>query len=341
MIKRTCLIPECANLSRARDWCQKHYDAWYRHGDPLHERVLAKEQICKAPGCDRNIHARKWCSKHYERWLKTGSVERTEILPVTKTKKNVSAERICGIDGCDKKHDARGLCGGHYRRWRLYGDPMADVPLCEIVKESRTCDIPGCGRKHRSKGLCNLHYQRQLQKNKPKTKAELMAKARPRTVEEKITSYIKKDGNCAVWMGQRDVQGYGRTMSNGKAVMAHRYIWEHHNGPIPEGLEIDHICHNASCVKVEHLRVVTRQQNAQHRQGAMPGNKSKIRGVTLHPSTGKWRARVSMNKKIHNLGLFDDPLEAGYIAALKRQELGFPLSAHDRQLINRTFKLAQ
>lgn len=334
MVQRTCLIPECANPSRARGWCQKHYDAWYKHGDPLHKRVLKRDQTCHAPDCQRKIHARQWCSMHYGRWLATRSIELPEIRPVAKISKDPKGQRLCGIEGCGRKHDARGLCVGHYRRWKLYGDPMSDVPLGEVTKKPRFCEVLGCGRKHRSKGLCGMHY------NRMRANGTLESQPYRKTFEEKMRWNTKEESSCVIWIGVRNVQGYGQTNANGRGISAHRYVWEHHNGKIPEGLEIDHICHNVSCVNIEHLRVVTRQQNAQYRQGAMPGNRSGIRGVTYHPGSGKWRARVSHNKKMYNLGLFEDRYEAGKVAALMRQELGFPLSDHDRQLIDGTFRLA-
>ena len=45
-------------------------------------------------------------------------------------------------------------------------------------------------------------------------------------------------------------------------VLAHRWSYEHHVGPIPEGLTVDHLCRNTSCVNPEHMEVVTREENA-------------------------------------------------------------------------------
>lgn len=55
--------------------------------------------------------------------------------------------------------------------------------------------------------------------------------------------------------------GYSRITSNGKKIQAHRWAWELVNGKIPVGLVIDHICRNRKCVAIDHLRIVTQQEN--------------------------------------------------------------------------------
>jgi hypothetical protein len=55
--------------------------------------------------------------------------------------------------------------------------------------------------------------------------------------------------------------GYSRIRVNGKLIQAHRWAWELVNGKIPNGLVIDHICRNRKCISLEHLRMVTQQEN--------------------------------------------------------------------------------
>lgn len=46
-----------------------------------------------------------------------------------------------------------------------------------------------------------------------------------------------------------------------KHYLAHRIVYVHYFGPIPEGLTIDHLCEQRACVNPKHLRAVTLRQN--------------------------------------------------------------------------------
>ena len=71
---------------------------------------------------------------------------------------------------------------------------------------------------------------------------------------------------CVEWAGNISRTGYGRQWvlcGDGKRRLryAHRVAWEAANGPIPDGLTIDHLCRNKACVNTAHLEVVTRSEN--------------------------------------------------------------------------------
>jgi hypothetical protein len=111
--------------------------------------------------------------------------------------------------------------------------------------------------------------------------------------------------NCWIWCGSKNWGGYGRLSINGSPVLAHRWIFESVNGPIPLGKDIDHICRVRSCVNPDHLRIASRSQNMRNTE-KHTDNRAGLKGVDLHKKTGKWRARVGS----HHLGLFQTKEEA-------------------------------
>ena len=67
---------------------------------------------------------------------------------------------------------------------------------------------------------------------------------------------------CWVWQGGKmKTKGYGRWIWNGRHTMAHRVVYELLVGPIPDGLQSDHLCRNTSCVNPDHMEIVTLQEN--------------------------------------------------------------------------------
>jgi hypothetical protein len=70
---------------------------------------------------------------------------------------------------------------------------------------------------------------------------------------------------CILWPKQKDKDGYGRITFKQRRLLAHRWAWEQQNGQIPNGLEIDHLCRVRSCINVQHLELVTHQENVRRR----------------------------------------------------------------------------
>jgi len=130
---------------------------------------------------------------------------------------------------------------------------------------------------------------------------------------------VEKTDNCWNWTGTKAKGGYGRIAYNGKQQMAHRVSFELSGEVIPEGMMIDHKCHNRLCVNPQHLRIASRKQNCENLVGAYSNSKSGVRGVVR--DKGKWRVQVRHNKKLYNVGYFTDLDEAEAVAIAKRNEL--------------------
>jgi len=68
-------------------------------------------------------------------------------------------------------------------------------------------------------------------------------------------------GDCWTWQAAKNEHGYGFLNDRGKMRKVHRVVWESLVGPIPTGLEIDHLCKVRNCCNPDHLRTVTHRQN--------------------------------------------------------------------------------
>ena len=66
--------------------------------------------------------------------------------------------------------------------------------------------------------------------------------------------------NCWEWTAAKQ-KGYGAVTIKRKVYRAHRVIYELLVGPIPEGLDLDHLCRNRACIRPSHLEPVSRGEN--------------------------------------------------------------------------------
>lgn len=80
------------------------------------------------------------------------------------------------------------------------------------------------------------------------------------TAEERFLAKVNKTETCWLWTGGLS-HGYGHFSDRGWQGGAYRWAYEHWVGPIPEGLDLDHLCRITSCVNPAHLEPVTHREN--------------------------------------------------------------------------------
>jgi len=143
--------------------------------------------------------------------------------------------------------------------------------------------------------------------------------------EERFWAKVKKTPTCWEWQGDSRA-GYGVVRlkrENGRQPRkpAHRVAYEMLVGPIPEGLVMDHTCHNKACVNPDHLRPVTNKQNSENLSGPHPSSTSGYRGVHWKSREQRWLVAVRHYGKMHYGGYFTDKHEAGKAAQALRLKL--------------------
>lgn len=121
------------------------------------------------------------------------------------------------------------------------------------------CSISDCGKPTVGRGWCRKHYRRWYDCADPlapmKTNHHLGTAWR-------FWMKVEFTDTCWLRTAMNDKAGYGSFNHTwDRKVPAHRYAYEFCVGPIPEGLQIDHLCRVHNCVNPDHLEPVTAREN--------------------------------------------------------------------------------
>lgn len=152
----------------------------------------------------------------------------------------------------------------------------------------RTCSVEGCDRPRRARGWCTKHYSRWRRWGDPTV---TMAPGFPENLLRKMEP---QSNGCIYYTGAINADGYARVVVDGESTPAHRAAYEHFVGPIPEGMTLDHECHNLSgcnmvhdclhrrCVNPEHLMAKPHRNNLL----ASPNTQASINAAKTHCKRG-------------------------------------------------------
>jgi hypothetical protein len=127
--------------------------------------------------------------------------------------------------------------------------------------------------------------------------------------EGKVLGRLLKDGTRKEIFTYRQKSGYHQ--GNNRLYpekYRHRLIWVAVNGPIPEGMQINHKNQTPGDDRINNLELVTHIENSRYTRLIRETNSSGFRGV--YATAGKWRGQISVENRNIHLGYFRTAKEA-------------------------------
>lgn len=139
-------------------------------------------------------------------------------------------------------------------------------------------------------------------------------RAEQRRAEQLLSYEVIKSG-CWIWQRGTSPDGYGKVKRFGKTIRAHRLFYEHHVGPVADGLWVLHKCDTPLCVNPEHLFAGTQLENERDKDA---------KGRRPEPAN---TTRVSLNDEAHTLKTLSAQSGIGAKAIGLRLRRGWALTA--------------
>ena len=107
-----------------------------------------------------------------------------------------------------------------------------------------------------------------------------------RTALQSWIRYVEFTATCWLWTGSKTDRGYpsfgARKESPTLSSRAHRFSYEMFVGPIPDDMELDHLCRVRHCVNPFHLEIVNHRENVLRGTSPLAVNAAKDRCIRGH-----------------------------------------------------------
>lgn len=209
---------------------------------------------CSIEKCGRIAKTRGMCTVHYMRALENPGDMEVLHAPIREYKSG----RSCSVDGCDKPHDANDLCQMHRRRLARSGSLELQPRMPKPKLPQQPCPVEGCEKPSKGSGMCSMHCTRMKRHGSLETPI-----ARHPDPFVRFASRLEPAGDCWQWAGHASKDGYPYfVIAQALQVRAHRWALENIGEvEIPEGYEVDHICHNTLCCRPGHLQALTTDEH--------------------------------------------------------------------------------
>jgi hypothetical protein len=153
-----------------------------------------------------------------------------------------------------------------------------------MPNHTQPCTVDGCDRqvgRKGARGLCSRHYQRLRDTGSP------TGTRRPTAEARFFAKVVESAAGCWLWTASKTLDGYGSFSGRpgGVTIRSHIWAYEHLIGPVPAGLQLDHLCRKRSCVNPWHLDPVTSRVNTLRGDTVQAVNACKERCKRGHPFT--------------------------------------------------------
>ena len=198
----------------------------------------------------------------------------------------------------EKRADGHPVCGMHYLRWRQ-GKPLEGgsqrrrlngraCHACDTIADQWVGDLPYCKlhafrvRRHGDPHHVELDMGKRSQRGTPTPQRIANLLGTTATGMDFLWSCWEFQGYCD--------KGYGRIAHGVPEVpgesLAHRVVYTLVRGPIPDGLDLDHLCRNPPCCNPFHLDPVDAATNNVRGYSPSANNMRKTHCNNGHPLTG-------------------------------------------------------
>lgn len=112
-------------------------------------------------------------------------------------------------------------------------------------------------------------------------------KGKRNTIRSIMERLVIQESGCCVWPLALDKDGYAVCSLDGKSYRVHSLLYRHFVGPIPAGMQIDHLCRNPSCANLAHLEAVTPRENTMRGTSLAARNAAASHCIHGHPLSGE------------------------------------------------------
>jgi hypothetical protein len=263
---------------------------------------------CKIENCENEVRTKGYCNKHYSYAKRSSLIDDGSLVK-------------CKIEGCENLEYAREMCHQHYRYHLRKGlIDFDEVKLCKVV---------GCNEKVRAKHYCNRHY----------IQLRVYGKILERTLKD-LNEIIIHDDFAEIILYNKDnievaqalidvddvdkvkdfkwgINGWNYVVNMNNNLKLHNLIMNNYD----DNMIIDHIDHNPLNNMKYNLRHATSQENSFNVSKRNNPTSSKYKGVTYRKDNDTWRARITINAELINLGQFESEEEAAKTYDKKAKEL--------------------